>query len=141
VAVAGTHGKTTTSALLGHILLGAGLDPTILIGGVSAGLGSNARVGESDLVVAEADEYDRSFLHLRPAVAIVTNVEAEHLDIYGSEAGVRDAFRDFVSQVRDLVVVCADDPAALSASSAASADVLTYGIEAGDWRGTGIQEG
>lgn len=139
IAVAGTHGKTTTSALLGHVLLEAGLDPTILIGGISASLGSNARVG-GDLVVAEADEYDRSFLHLRPAVAVVTSVEAEHLDVYGTEEGVHQAFRTFASQVRDLLVVCADDPAAVDLTHHTVADTLTYGIGAGDWRAVDIAE-
>lgn len=140
VAIAGTHGKTTTSALLGHILLEAGLDPTILIGGVSTSLGSNARVGSSDLVVAEADEYDRSFLYLHPSIAVITNVEAEHLDIYGSEEGVRDGFKTFAAQVRDLLVACADDKGACLVASAAHVRTVTYGIDAGDWRATDIRE-
>jgi UDP-N-acetylmuramate--alanine ligase len=140
IAVAGTHGKTTTSALLGHVLLEAGLDPTILIGGVSVSLGSNARVGRSDLVVAEADEYDRSFLYLHPSIAVILNVEAEHLDIYGTEEGVRDGFATFASQVRDLLVTCADDPGAMAVTAQSQARTVTYGIEAGDWRAADICE-
>jgi UDP-N-acetylmuramate--alanine ligase len=140
IAVAGTHGKTTTSALLGHVLVEAGLDPTVLIGGVSLGLGSNARVGASDLVVAEADEYDRSFLYLQPAIAIITNVDADHLDIYGTEAGVREAFNTFASQVRDFLVVCADEPAALDSARHTGADTVTYGIDGGEWRATNIED-
>ncbi len=140
IAVAGTHGKTTTSALLGHILLESGLDPTILIGGISTSLGSNARVGGSDLVVAEADEYDRSFLYLHPSIAVITNVEAEHLDIYGTEEGVRNAFTAFASQVGDLLVTCADDPGAAGVAAVAPVKTVTYGIDAGDWRAEDIQD-
>jgi UDP-N-acetylmuramate--alanine ligase len=139
IAVAGTHGKSTTSALLGHVLVEAGLNPTILIGAVSSSMGSNARVG-GDLVVAEADEYDRSFLHLHPAIAVITNVEAEHLDIYGTERGVQDAFRTFASQVRDLLVLCGDDPFAPHLAANTAADTITYGIAAGDWRAIDIDE-
>lgn len=140
IAVAGTHGKTTTSALIGHILTDAGLDPTILIGGISTPLGSNARVGAGNLVVAEADEYDRSFLYLYPLVAVITNVEAEHLDIYGSEAGVREAFIEFGSHVRELIVACADDPWAVASASKSMAMTTTYGIEDGEWRATEIED-
>jgi UDP-N-acetylmuramate--alanine ligase len=140
VAVAGTHGKTTTSALIGHLLVEAGADPTILIGGISANLGSNARVGRSDIVVAEADEYDASFLRLRPSIAVITNVEADHLDFYGTVEGVRDAFRTFARSVEDLLIVCADDPVAARVGEGASARVIDYGLESGEWRAEGIVE-
>lgn len=140
IAVAGTHGKTTTSALIAHILVEAGLDPTVLIGGISLALHSNARLGRSDLAVTEADEYDRSFLYLQPSIGVITNVEPEHLDIYGTEAGVRAAFIEFAAGVRDLLVVCADDSAALGVAREGRIPFLTYGLEQGEWRATDICE-
>jgi UDP-N-acetylmuramate--alanine ligase len=141
IAVAGTHGKTTTSALIGHILTEAGLDPTILVGGISANLGSNTRVGGSDLVVAEADEYDASFLRLRPEIAVITNVEPDHLDFYGTLDRLHAAFRDFARGVTGTLVVCADDPLLPGLVDGTSANVITYGIEQGQWRAAEIAEG
>jgi len=140
VAIAGTHGKTTTSALIGHILTEAGLDPTILIGGVGVNLGSNAQVGSSDLVVAEADEFDASFLQLRPHTAVITNVEADHLDFYGTLEAISAAFRKFALAVTATLVVCADDPSLPDLTRGATAQVLTYGIERGEWRASDIRE-
>jgi UDP-N-acetylmuramate--alanine ligase len=140
IAVAGTHGKTTTSALIGHILAFAGLDPTILIGGIDANLGSNARLGGSDLVVVEADEYDGSFLPLRPAIAVITNVEPDHLDYYGTFEHLQDSFRRFAESTRDTLVICGDDPVLPDLVSGATARTVEYGLDRGEWRGSHIRE-
>ena len=100
VAIAGTHGKTTTTAMTTEILAAAGLDPTGLVGGRVTGWNGNLRFGSSDLFVVEADEYDRSFLTLTPDVAVVTNLEADHLDVYGDLVGVRRGFANFLAGVR-----------------------------------------
>lgn len=137
IAVAGTHGKTTTAALIATILTEAGLDPTFLVGSQLAGYGSNARVGGSDWVVVEADEYARAFLSLYPQVSLVLNVEFDHPDIYADPDDLLGAFRQFVSQTRPdgLVVLCADDPLAMSLASCATAAVATFGFsETADWR-------
>ncbi|MGD1995000.1 MAG: UDP-N-acetylmuramate--L-alanine ligase [Anaerolineae bacterium] len=114
VAVAGTHGKTTTTAMISSILLEAGRDPTFIVGGVIAGLGTNARAGEGPLFVIEADEYDRTFLSLIPTAAVVTNVEHDHPDCYPTFADFRAAFEAFVVLVppEGLLAVCWDDPVA-----------------------------
>jgi UDP-N-acetylmuramate--alanine ligase len=133
VAIAGTHGKTSTTALTVQVLVAAGLEPTGFVGGTVAGWGGNLHRGGSDLYVVEADEFDRSFHALTPDVAVVTNVEADHLDIYGDVEGVRAAFRTFLDQVRPsgLRVFCADDPGA-SAFLAEYPDAgPTYGLSAG----------
>ncbi len=135
LGVAGTHGKTTTTALLTEILATAGLDPTGFVGAEVVGWESNLRRGDHDLFVVEADEYDRSFLHLRPEVAVVTNVEADHLDIYGSVEGVREGFRAYLSQVvpGGAVVACADDPGAgaLLQGLPRTVTPVSYGFSAG----------
>jgi UDP-N-acetylmuramate--alanine ligase len=146
VAVAGTHGKTTTSALVAAILLDAGLDPTAFVGGEVPALGGNARDGRGAWAVVEADEYDRSFLQLAPAVAVVTNVEADHLDIYADLAGVMEAFAAFVALLpaTGTLVACADDPRALEIAAGAPCRVVTYGLEgAADWsaRDVALDEG
>src|SRR5579863_3007349 len=99
VAVAGTHGKTTTTSLIGLILEEAGFDPTVAIGGNLRARGTNVRLGRGDFMVAEADESDASFLLLMPTVAVVTNIDPEHLDHYGTMERVRDAFADFINRV------------------------------------------
>lgn len=99
VAVAGTHGKTTTTSLTGYILTRAGLDPTVIVGGRVHFLGAHARLGQSEYLVCEADEFDRSFLALHPVLAVLTNVEAEHLDTYGNLAALEDAFVQFANAV------------------------------------------
>lgn len=111
VAIAGTHGKTTTTALTTAVLTAAGLDPTGIVGGTVSDWGGNLRVGDGTLFVVEADEYDRSFLALQPEVAVITTMEADHLDIFGSLSGVEDAFLEFVRKVpsNGLVVACGDD--------------------------------
>lgn len=140
IAVAGTHGKTTTSALIGHLLVEVGTDPTVLIGGISANLGSNARVGDSDLVVVEADEYDASFLRLRPEFGVITNVEVDHLDFYGSRERLHDAFHEYARSVTGHLIVCADDPILPSLLGGVTAPVETYGIERGTFRASNIEE-
>ncbi len=133
VAVAGTHGKTTTTAMVTSILETAGRAPTGFVGGEVVGWESHLRPGGDELFAVEADEYDRSFHHLRPSVAVITNVEADHLDIYGSLEGVREAFRTFVGQVRagGTVVACADDPGAAATVQGVGVPVVTYGFSAG----------
>ena len=133
VAIAGTHGKTTTTAMATEILVTAGLEPTGLVGGRVAGWGGNLRFGGSDLYVVEADEYDRSFHTLTPDVAVVTNLEADHLDIYGDLEGVRTGFRTFLRGVRSggTVVACADDHGASTLLADAGLNGVSYGLSAG----------
>jgi UDP-N-acetylmuramate--alanine ligase len=133
VAVAGTHGKTTTTAMATEILAVAGRDPTGLVGGRVTGWESNLRFGSDELFVVEADEYDRSFLTLSPDVAIITNVEADHLDIYGDLAGVRAAFADFAARTRGggRIIGCADDQGASSLLAGLDRPAYTYGTTAG----------
>lgn len=133
VGVAGTHGKTTTTAMATHLLERAGLDPTGVVGGHVAGWGGNLRLGDSRVFVVEADEYDRSFLSLRPQVAVVTNVEADHLDTYGDLDGVRASFVAFARQVASdgVVWACADDAGAARIGVAAGPRTRTYGVSAG----------
>src|SRR5205823_8442791 len=112
IAVAGSHGKTTTTSMTATILNYAGLDPTVVVGGrVGAMGGSNARLGHSDFLVVESDESDGSFLKLAPIVAVVTNIDREHLDHYASLAEIRAAFLEFVNKVPfyGVVIVCLDD--------------------------------
>ena len=133
VGIAGTHGKTTTTAMTTEILAEAGADPTGLVGGRVEAWGGNLRFGASDLFVVEADEYDRSFLTLSPDVAVVTNLEADHLEIYGDLDGVRRGFLDFLAGVRGRgrVVVCADDHGAASLLPTVGPAAYTYGTSAG----------
>jgi UDP-N-acetylmuramate--alanine ligase len=126
VAVAGTHGKTTTTSMVSVILERAGLDPTYVIGGDLNESGSNARSGGGDLFVAEADESDGSFLLLRPELAVVTNVEPDHLDFFADAEEVEAAFVAFCRKAGRLVV-CADDPGAMRVAEAAGVPILTYG--------------
>lgn len=132
VAVAGTHGKTSTTTMITAVLAEAGLDPTAFVGGAVRAWGGNYRAGADRLFVVEADEYDRSFLHLDPDVAVVTNVEADHLDIYGDEEGVHAAFGAFLGRVRGdgTAVACADDPGARAVVQG-RADAVTYGRSEG----------
>ncbi len=133
VAVAGTHGKTTTTSMLTVALQRCGVDPSFAIGGDLNEAGSNAHHGTGDVFVAEADESDESFLEYRPFVAVVTNVEADHLDHYADEAAVHRAFSAFLGNVdpAGVTVVCADDAGAMAAASASAARVRTYGTGPG----------
>ena len=98
IAVAGTHGKTTTTSIAGMVLTEAGLDPTIIVGGVVRSLATNARLGDGDYIVAEADEFDRSFLTLSPTIAIITNIEEEHLDVYKDLDDIKETYLTFASR-------------------------------------------
>lgn len=135
VAVAGAHGKTTTSGMIALALAGAGLDPSFAIGGSvrhSGGTLAGGHLGSSDILVAEADESDGSFLNYAPLVAVVTNVEPDHLDHYGSHAAFMQAFVDFGARVRPegTLVACADDAGAANLARAHVGDVVTYGFSA-----------
>ncbi len=142
-AVAGTHGKTTTTAMLTEILAAAGQDPTGLVGGHVSGWSGNLRHGHSDLFAVEADEYDRSFLTLFADVAIITNLEADHLDIYGDLSSLRQAFKEFVSQVKTggRVLVCGDDHGASALVGYLGERAYTYGLTSGtQLRGVPLDE-
>ena len=132
VAVAGSHGKTTTTSMVAQVLSGAGFDPTILIGGRLGVLGSNAKLGSGDLLVAEADESDGSFLRLTPTIAVVTNIDAEHLDHYGSLTSLQDAFVDFLNKVPfyGVGIVCLDETRIQEILPRLSRRVVTYGFSA-----------
>lgn len=138
IAIAGTHGKTTTCSLAATVLVEAGVDPTFLIGTLVALCGTNCRVG-GEWVIVEADEYDRALLTLRPEVAVVLNVEHDHPDIYADLDDVLATMRRFVGQTRadGLVLLGADSPAALTLRQAGAAPVQTFGeAEQADWRVT-----
>jgi len=112
IAIAGSHGKTTTTSLVATVLRAAGLDPTVVVGGRMSSLGSNARLGEGNMLVAEADESDGSFLRLTPTIAVVTNIDPEHLDFYKTHDKLKDAFVQFIEKVPfyGLAVLCLDHP-------------------------------
>jgi UDP-N-acetylmuramate--alanine ligase len=130
VAVAGAHGKTTTTSMIALVLERAGLDPTAVIGGRLSAFGSNARLGRGELMVAEADESDRSFLKLFPTIAVITNIDHEHLENYGSFAELQQAFVDFANRVPfyGAVVCCADDPPLATVIPRMTRRVTTYGL-------------
>ena len=132
VAIAGSHGKTTTTSMVASMLAEAGLDPTAVVGGKLNALGSNAKLGRSHLMVTEADESDGSFLHLLPSIAVVTNIDAEHLDHYLTLDALCDAFTEFCNRVPfyGLAVLCIDHPNVRSILSAVTKRVATYGASA-----------
>jgi UDP-N-acetylmuramate--alanine ligase len=131
IAVAGSHGKTTTTSMIALVLERAGLDPTAVIGGRLSTFGSNARLGRGDYMVAEADESDRSFLKLWPSIAVVTNIDDEHMESYGSLAALQDAFVEFVNKVPfyGAAVACADDSNLRATFPRVSRRLFTYGID------------
>ena len=131
VAVAGAHGKTTTSAMISCIAAESGIDPTIVIGGEVASLGGNARNGNGPYVVAEADESDGSFLKFYPHLAVVTNIEDDHLDHYGTEENIYQAFKQFLGNIKEggKAILCADNPKVRRLASETDKAVLTYGVE------------
>ncbi len=137
VGVAGSHGKTSTTTMVATILAHAGLDPTAIIGGKAKVFGSNARLGQGEVLVAEADESDGSFRHLFPMVAVITNIDREHMDHYGTEAALRAAFLDFANKVPfyGLTVLCADNPVAVGLVPDLVKRHVSYGLSAGDYRG------
>ena len=133
IAIAGTHGKTTTTSLIASIYAEAQLDPTFVIGGLLNSAGTNARLGASRYLIAEADESDASFLHLQPMVAVVTNIEADHMETYGGDfAKLEATFREFLHNLPfyGLAVVCADDPVIEKLIPEIGRQVLTYGFSA-----------
>jgi UDP-N-acetylmuramate--alanine ligase len=132
VAIAGSHGKTTTTSMVATILGHAGVDPTTIVGGVVDTLGSNARLGQSDWFVTEADESDRSFLMLSPTVALVTNVDREHMDSYKGMEDVMQCFMDFVNKVPfyGAAVICLDDPNVQAIIPHIKRRRVTYGFSA-----------
>src|SRR2546423_848453 len=130
IAVAGSHGKTTTTSMAATILNGVGLDPTVVVGGRVATMGgSNARVGHSDFLVVESDESDRSFLKLAPIVAVVTNIDREHMDCYSSIEDVRAAFVEFVNKVPfyGAAILCLDDDNVRGILPLIKRRTITYG--------------
>jgi UDP-N-acetylmuramate--alanine ligase len=147
VAIAGTHGKTTTTSLVGSVTAEAGFDPTVVLGGKVASFGSNAVVGEGDIIVIEADEYDRTFLRLTPSLAVVTNVDVDHLDTYRDEEDIRSAFVDFAHKVPffGAVIACIDDPGVQRILPKIDRPVVTYGtsrqaeVRAEDVRQDGLE--
>lgn len=145
IAVAGSHGKTTTTSMVALVLERAGLDPTAVIGGRLSAFGSNARLGSGELMVAEADESDRSFLKLFPTIAVITNIDHEHLDTYGSFGELQQAFVDFANKVPfyGAVVCCGDDPSLMMVAPRISRRVTTYGLSSPnvDLTATGISLG
>ena len=142
VAIAGSHGKTSTTCMVAQVLSGSNLDPTIVIGGRLEILGSNAKLGKGDLLVAEADESDGSFLHLSPTIAVVTNIDAEHLDHYGSLGRLQDAFVDFLNKVPfyGTGIVCLDDPRIREILPRLERKIVTYGLSGSpDLKAEGIE--
>jgi UDP-N-acetylmuramate--alanine ligase len=134
IAVAGAHGKTTTTSMIALVLERAGLDPTAVIGGRLSAFGSNARLGQGAYMVAEADESDRSFLKLFPAIAVMTNIDREHMEAYGSFDDLLQAFVDFANKVPfyGAVVACTDDPELMAMRPRFTRRLITYAVSHGD---------
>nr|MDQ3070417.1 UDP-N-acetylmuramate--L-alanine ligase [Acidobacteriota bacterium] len=132
IAVAGAHGKTTTTSMIALVLERGGLDPTAVIGGRLSAFGSNARLGQGDCIVVEADESDRSFLKLTPQIAVITNLDREHMENYGTFEAIEDAFADFANKVPfyGAVVACADDAPLAAILPRIARRVITYGFAA-----------
>lgn len=131
IAVAGTHGKTTTTSLIASVLAAGEKDPTFVIGGLLNSAGTNARLGESEYLVAEADESDASFLHLQPMVTVITNIEADHMDTYGGDfSKLKQTFVEFVHNLPfyGVAVVCGDDPVIQEIIPELSRSIITYGF-------------
>jgi len=131
IGVAGTHGKTTTTTMIGHVAQDGNYDPTIMVGGkVHSFDKTNAVVGKGDVIIVEADEFDRTFLRLTPSIAIITNIEAEHLDIYDDLEDVKEAFIDYANKVPfyGAVIVCLDDPNVRSILPDLERRVISYGL-------------
>ena len=137
IAVAGAHGKTTTTSMIALVLDRAGLDPTAVIGGRLSAFGSNARLGKGDYMVAEADESDRSFLKLSPSIAVITNIDHEHMESYGTWDNLQQAFADFADKVPfyGAVIACIDDVPVRELTTRLTRRVISYGLDAGDVAG------
>ncbi len=139
IAVAGTHGKTTTTSLIAKIILDAGLDPSIIVGGILPEIGGNGRAGSGDYFLIEADEYDHMFLGLAPYVSVVTNIDFDHPDMFPSRTIYQNVFKEYVRKHKEgsLIVVNSDDDAAQELvvnNAAAGVKIETYGLESGYWR-------
>ena len=134
IAIAGAHGKTTTTSMVALVLEQAGLDPTAVIGGRLSAFGSNARLGRGDYMVAEADESDRSFLKLSPSIAVITNIDREHMESYGSWDDLQQAFVDFANKVPfyGAVIACADDEPVRGILPRVTRRTITYGLAGAD---------
>ena len=144
VAIAGSHGKTTTTSLIATVLAHAGLDPTAVVGGKLNALGSNAKLGRGELMVVEADESDGSFLRLSPTIAVITNIDAEHLDHYGSVEALQSSFVEFADRVPfyGLAVMCLDHPVVQQLIPRVGKRVVTYGLSPqADFRAEHVQLG
>ncbi|MEW6196077.1 MAG: UDP-N-acetylmuramate--L-alanine ligase [Bacteroidota bacterium] len=131
IGIAGTHGKTTTTSMVGLVLTEAGIDPTIIVGGKLSGLGgTNARLGKGDYIVVEADEFDRTFLKLAPVIAALTTLEKEHLDTYKDLEDIKSAFIEFANKVPffGFVVLCLDEPALQDIIPLINKKIFTYGL-------------
>lgn len=130
ICVSGTHGKTTTTSLVGEVFNNAGLEPTVLAGGMIRSADSHAVVGKGNIMIAEADEYDRSFLAMYPSMAIITNIEADHLDCYGSLQSIKDAFLRFTERIPfyGAVIACSDDCGVREILPSMHRTVITYGL-------------
>ncbi|MCO5143398.1 MAG: UDP-N-acetylmuramate--L-alanine ligase [Oligoflexia bacterium] len=142
IAIAGTHGKTTTTSIISTIVQNSGLDPTIIIGGRVDALGGNAKLGQGDFLVAEADESDKSFLHLPSTIAVVTNIDNDHLNNYGSIANIKDAFINFVNRIPfyGKAFLCLDDENVKSILPKLKKPYATYGFSPqADLQGRNIQ--
>ena len=134
IAVAGTHGKTTTTSLIASVLAEGGLDPTFVIGGRLLSADANARLGKGDFLVAEADESDASFLYLTPALAVITNIDADHMETYGHDfERLKRAFVDFAQRLPfyGVAVLCVDDPNVRAILPAIAKPIVTYGLADG----------
>src|SRR6266702_6220462 len=132
IAIAGMHGKTTTTSMVAAVLAAGGLDPTVVVGGRVDAIGSNARLGTSHYLVAEADESDRSFLKLSPILSVVTNIDREHMDCYADMADVENTYVEFMDRVPfyGTVICCNDDDNLLAILPRARRRVVTYGMRA-----------
>src|SRR3954452_7602161 len=137
IAIAGMHGKTTTTSMVAAVLAAGNLDPTVVVGGRVEAMGSNARLGKSQYLVAEADESDRSFLKLSPIISVVTNIDREHMDCYRDMADVEQAFVDFIDRVPfyGMAVLCHDDERLRNMLTRLARRATTYGLhEDSDFR-------
>jgi UDP-N-acetylmuramate--alanine ligase len=144
IAVAGTHGKTTTTGMIAQILVTAGFDPSVIVGGILPALGTNGRAGQGEYFVVEADEYDHMFLGLRPQTAVVTNLEHGHPDLFPTADAYRQAFQDFISLLPPAgkLVVCADDAGVSELAQNTKlpgVQVMTYGLGKADWQAVDLR--
>ena len=141
IGVSGTHGKTTTSAMIATVLESAGLDPTVIVGGMLRNFATNAKTGRGEFLVVEADEYDRTFHQLHPEIAVVTNIEADHLEYYGTFDAILEAFRIFANGLKEggVVIGCVDDPAVAKLLETVNVRVVRYGLsDAAEVRATNL---